>query len=117
MKCSVLGCKEKAITSVGKNDEFHFCRDHWRAWSYYYHGFRKASGFGCDGLIHPQNWREAMKEFLEHCRGEIAALEQLGISKDANIEEAYGAATQLRKRGRGKGVVNHGTRNSSKNSR
>lgn len=92
LKCSVPDCPEKVTTSFGKNNEFHFCKDHYRAWGYYYHGFRKASGYGCDGLIHPKNWNEAMKEFLEHCRVEIVALRQLGISRDASIEEAYKAA-------------------------
>jgi len=98
MNCSVPSCNDETTTSVGRNDEFHFCRAHGRAWHYYYHGFRKASGFGCDGLIHSKNWHEAMKEFLEFCQIEIIALEQLGITKDASIEEAYGAAASRGRR-------------------
>ncbi len=94
-KCSVSGCDEKTTSSVGKNDEYHFCRDHNRAWSYYYHGFRRGKGFGCDGLLRIKKvWEPAMREFLEHCRKEIVALKQLGISKDDSIEEAYKAATR-----------------------
>lgn len=92
MKCSVLGCGEKAVGSVGKNDEFHFCRDHRRAWGYYRMGFYRGRGFRCDGLVRKKVWDEAMKEFLRDCRVEVSALKQLGISEDASIEEAYGAA-------------------------
>ena len=79
MDCSVPGCERRAISNVGRNDEFHFCGDHSRAWGYYYQGFRKASGFVCDGRIHRKNWDEAMREFLEHCRMEIVGMEQLAM--------------------------------------
>lgn len=91
MKCSVEGCNGKAVESVGKDDEFHFCKEHREAWGYFHRGFYAGRGFGVDGLIRRKVWAEAMQEFLAHCCVEISALKQLGISKDASLEEAYKA--------------------------
>jgi len=89
IKCSVEGCGEKVTTSLGKGDEFHFCRHHNTAWGYFHRGFYAGRGFGVDGLVRRKVWDEAMREFLEHCWTEIIALEQLGATKDTSLEELY----------------------------
>jgi len=92
LKCSVEGCGEKVTTSLGKDAEVHFCRVHYTAWGYFHRGFYAGRGFGVDGLIRRRVWDEAMREFLKHCRTEVVALKQLGIPKDASLEQAYKAA-------------------------
>lgn len=80
MKCSVLGCSKKVTNSVGKNDEFHFCKDHREAWGYFHRGFYAGRGFGVDGLLRRKVWDEAMQEFLKWCRTEIATCTKIAES-------------------------------------
>ena len=96
MKCSVEGCEGEVVYNTGRNDEYHFCRNHREAWKYYHEGFRRGKGFYCDGLIRMKKvWEPAMREFLEHCSGEIVALKQLGATKDTSLAELYRRAGSM----------------------
>lgn len=93
MKCSVPDCPQKVTTSVGKNDEFHFCKEHWLRWGDFRAGYYDGhyGNYERHGRLNRKLWDAAMPAFIDHCRVEIVALKQLGISKDASLEEAYGA--------------------------
>lgn len=95
MNCSVPGCNRKSTNEPEGSDEFKLCKEHWSRWGDFFAGYQDGhyGNFERHGRLNRKLWRNAMLAFLHHCQIEISALAQLGIPKDASIEEAYGAAT------------------------
>ena len=93
MKCSVEGCDQEATNEPEGSDEFKLCAEHWSRWGDFRAGYYDGhyGNFERHGRLNRKLWRAAMLAFLDHCRSEIIALEQLGITKDASLEEAYKA--------------------------
>lgn len=91
MKCSVLGCDEEATNEPEGSDEFKLCPEHWSRWRDFHAGYLDGHYGNSDrhGRLNRKLWRKAMLAFLKHCRVEIIALKELGISRDTRLEEIY----------------------------
>lgn len=76
MRCSVEGCNRKSDGEPEGSKEYNLCPEHYKAWGYFFKGYRIALGKD-DRRLRRGLWNKAMRAFLSWCEIEISACTEI----------------------------------------